>query len=315
MKHALPALLTLPVILLAISSEPPPVWGSPQIQMPERFADPKGVWRDRPAGWGHAITEPAFAMEELAKRCIPRLLVNCETFKGGYLSAPGRPRIYWQIQDGDADEYAASAGFTLFVESNASLIPIFWAAEADTYEAPVVFWKGDGDGDGRDPIIAIAGFMQGTGNYNADALFRWTNGPHKPVASRGWQLLSVRRERESVFRRPRRCPCADVCDLSPSRNRKLTRISQRSEIEIEAATPRHCHEASLEEVMTEQMTAQAALDRLETLYTQSVTNLRDAVRDFVETGARPDPLKRAEGVFAYPELRIRWDGDRPQDLE
>jgi len=67
--------------------------------------------------------------------------------------------------------------------------------------------------------------------------------------------------------------------------------------------------------MTKQMAAQAALDRLETLYTQSVTNLRDAVRDFVETGARPDPLKRAEGVFAYPELRIRWDGDRPQDLE
>jgi len=188
MKHALPALLTLPVILLAISSEPPPVWGSPQIQMPERFADPKGVWRDRPAGWGHAITEPAFAMEELAKRCIPRLLVNCETFKGGYLSAPGRPRIYWQIQDGDADEYAASAGFTLFVESNASLIPIFWAAEADTYEAPVVFWKGDGDGDGRDPIIAIAGFMQGTGNYNADALFRWTNGPHPlvPIQTGSW---------------------------------------------------------------------------------------------------------------------------------
>ena len=67
--------------------------------------------------------------------------------------------------------------------------------------------------------------------------------------------------------------------------------------------------------MTEHMTAQAALDRLETLYTQSVTNLRDAVRDFVNTGARPDPLKRADGVFAYPELRIRWDGDRPQDLE
>ena len=67
--------------------------------------------------------------------------------------------------------------------------------------------------------------------------------------------------------------------------------------------------------MTEQMTAQAALDRLETLYTRSVTNLRDAVRDFVATGERPDPLKRADGVFAYPELRIRWDGDRPQDLE
>ena len=39
--------------------------------------------------------------------------------------------------------------------------------------------------------------------------------------------------------------------------------------------------------MTEQMTAQAALDRLETLYTQSVTNLRDAVRDFVNTASGP----------------------------
>ncbi|MGK2255933.1 MAG: L-rhamnose isomerase, partial [Brevundimonas sp.] len=49
---------------------------------------------------------------------------------------------------------------------------------------------------------------------------------------------------------------------------------QCSEIEVERRAPRQCHEASLEEVMTEQMTAQAALDRLETLYTQSVTNLR-----------------------------------------
>ena len=69
------------------------------------------------------------------------------------------------------------------------------------------------------------------------------------------------------------------------------------------------------ELNTQPMTAEAALDRLETLYTRSVTNLRDAVRDFVATGERPDPLKRADGVFAYPELRIRWDGDRPQDLE
>ena len=67
--------------------------------------------------------------------------------------------------------------------------------------------------------------------------------------------------------------------------------------------------------MTDKMTAQAALDRLETLYSQSVQNLRDAVRAFVDSGARPDPAARADGLFAYPELRIRWYGDRPQDLE
>ena len=67
--------------------------------------------------------------------------------------------------------------------------------------------------------------------------------------------------------------------------------------------------------MIDKMTPQAALDRLETLYSQSVSNLRDAVRAFVDTGARPDPTARADGLFAYPELRIRWYGDRPQDLE
>ncbi|MDP3401408.1 MAG: AMP nucleosidase [Brevundimonas sp.] len=67
--------------------------------------------------------------------------------------------------------------------------------------------------------------------------------------------------------------------------------------------------------MTEQMTPDAVLDRLETLYAKSVDTLRQAVRDFVDHGTRPDPAARADGLFAYPELRIRWHGDRPQDLQ
>ena len=63
--------------------------------------------------------------------------------------------------------------------------------------------------------------------------------------------------------------------------------------------------------MTEQMTAQAALDRLETLYTQSVTNLRDAVRDFVNTGARPDPVKRAERNRLYQQAEALIDEEAP----
>ena len=67
--------------------------------------------------------------------------------------------------------------------------------------------------------------------------------------------------------------------------------------------------------MTETMNATAALDRLETLYNQSVANLRAAVRDFLANGNRVDPAARADGLFAYPELRVRWTGDRPANLE
>lgn len=67
--------------------------------------------------------------------------------------------------------------------------------------------------------------------------------------------------------------------------------------------------------MTDKMTPQAALDRLETLYNQSVANLRNAVKRFLETGERADPEARAAGLFAYPRLTVSWFGDRPQDLE
>ena len=66
--------------------------------------------------------------------------------------------------------------------------------------------------------------------------------------------------------------------------------------------------------MTETMTAQAALDRLETLYNQSVSNLRTAVGTFLRTGERADPEARAKGLFSYPELRVSWFGERPQNL-
>ena len=46
------------------------------------------------------------------------------------------------------------------------------------------------------------------------------------------------------------------------------------------------------------MTAQAALDRLETLYSQSVSNLRTAVGTFLRTGERADPEARARGLFS-----------------
>ena len=50
--------------------------------------------------------------------------------------------------------------------------------------------------------------------------------------------------------------------------------------------------------MTEQMTPDAVIDRLESLYLKSVDSLRQAVRNFVDHGTRPDPAARADGLFA-----------------
>ena len=67
--------------------------------------------------------------------------------------------------------------------------------------------------------------------------------------------------------------------------------------------------------MTEKMTPEAALDRLEALYNQSVENLRSSVRRYIENGERPDAAARADGLFAYPELRVRWSGAKADRLE
>jgi len=67
--------------------------------------------------------------------------------------------------------------------------------------------------------------------------------------------------------------------------------------------------------MTDKMTPQAVIDRLDALYNQSVANLRQAVKAFLETGERTDAQKRAHGLFSYPKLTISWFGDKPQNLE
>ncbi|QBX37287.1 AMP nucleosidase [Brevundimonas sp. S30B] len=67
--------------------------------------------------------------------------------------------------------------------------------------------------------------------------------------------------------------------------------------------------------MTELMTAEAALDRLQTLYDDAVANLRRAVKIFLDTGQRADPQARAKGLFSYPQLKISWFGERPANLE
>ncbi len=56
----------------------------------------------------------------------------------------------------------------------------------------------------------------------------------------------------------------------------------------------------------------AVLDQLCEIYSSSAAALRDALLAYVRGGTRPDPKARAEGCFAYPELRVDYDASGPR---
>ncbi|MBV7255498.1 AMP nucleosidase [Pacificimonas sp. WHA3] len=60
------------------------------------------------------------------------------------------------------------------------------------------------------------------------------------------------------------------------------------------------------------VTAAEIVNQLEDAYRASTERLRSALREFIRTGARPDPVLRADGGFAYPEIRIEYNGAEPQ---
>lgn len=53
-----------------------------------------------------------------------------------------------------------------------------------------------------------------------------------------------------------------------------------------------------------------ALQQLTRRYQASVERLREAVAAYVSNGRTPDPVLRGNGAFAYPELRIHYEGGR-----
>lgn len=57
------------------------------------------------------------------------------------------------------------------------------------------------------------------------------------------------------------------------------------------------------------LTPVQALDRLDALYTASVTALREAIAKFIKEGTLPDDQARAGGLFVYPRLKVSWDGN------
>ena len=63
--------------------------------------------------------------------------------------------------------------------------------------------------------------------------------------------------------------------------------------------------------MTKPSDIPAIVDEICSIYDRSVANLREALTEFVHSGATPDPADRAGGCFAYPELRISYNGELP----
>ena len=55
-------------------------------------------------------------------------------------------------------------------------------------------------------------------------------------------------------------------------------------------------------------------DELCSIFDESVTNLRHALTAYLERGERPNPAKRAKGIFAYPELRVEYHPRTPQPV-
>jgi AMP nucleosidase len=60
--------------------------------------------------------------------------------------------------------------------------------------------------------------------------------------------------------------------------------------------------------------AHAIVDELATIYEESVANLRGALADYVRDRTPPDAAGRANGSFAYPELRIEYDDKLPRPV-
>ena len=62
---------------------------------------------------------------------------------------------------------------------------------------------------------------------------------------------------------------------------------------------------------TKEQDIDGLLDELEAIYKTSVGNLREGLAAYAKDGTRPDEEARANGLFAYPELRIDYDPETP----
>jgi AMP nucleosidase len=64
--------------------------------------------------------------------------------------------------------------------------------------------------------------------------------------------------------------------------------------------------------MSKVQSSHATVDQLCTVYDESVDNLRRALAAYIQDRKKPDAKARAQGAFAYPELRVEYGGKIPK---
>lgn len=131
---------------------------------------------NRRAARDRAMREQSVVSADALRDCVGSTLNGCSSRAAGWLSSPEGDRLFWQLQDGVTDESGITGGFILLSGgSSGPLRPRAWAFEGYRYEAPTLLMIGE------QLYVAVAGRMQGTGNGNADVLFRWSPGAAEPL--------------------------------------------------------------------------------------------------------------------------------------
>lgn len=123
-----------------------------------------------------ALQGVTVASSEALGACIGSALKGCSSRAAGWLTSPDGDRLFWQLQDGFTEENGITGGFMLLSGGEAGPVrPRAWAFEGWRYEAPTLLMV-----DGT-LYVAVAGRMAGTGNGNADVLFRWSPDAAEPL--------------------------------------------------------------------------------------------------------------------------------------
>ena len=131
---------------------------------------------NRRAQRDQALREVTMTSPEPLGSCMGSALKGCSSRAAGWLSSPDGDRLFWQLQDGFTDENGITGGFMLLSIGGAGPVrPGAWAFEGYRYEAPTLLMV-----EGK-MYVAVPGRMQGTGNGNADALFRWQPDAARPL--------------------------------------------------------------------------------------------------------------------------------------
>ncbi len=117
-------------------------------------------------------------------RCISTWLdQGCRVTASGVLRAKDGRRIHWQMQDGASGDDGVGAGIILWAASNAGTAKLIgYSFDGVFYDPPRLTQGG---------MLWVPGRVMGTGNGNADLLFRWD-------ATTGWQDIELESWRDSL---------------------------------------------------------------------------------------------------------------------